>query len=368
MSSGPVNDMSAGPSGDQMNEDAPAPSLSYDDRNMLVIGLLIGLIVLLLITLLYLTAPPFLAWIRRWRRATNNDEDDERRAERRYETIEGWLISKRVLAHDKDCEKIQSKFCQSCKVPEELCSPKSVDPDASFDSVETDNTEQSSEEGEEKECPICMEPYQIGDIVSWSPNVDVLCRHVFHHECIKEWMLQSGNCPCCRDLILPIDEEGFSLERSVLKELCQKRARLAATSYYCYEDGFVCFDKKPGKCSRSLLDSVKIATSCRITPKDLVELRGHRSGAGDDSDKKTDSSADCEVPMPRPVVNSEMDSTSLIADNEMDSTALIADCEMDSTTLLLGGDQQMADQTCQADYHAQEKTTADIEEGGLQTI
>ena len=148
---------------------------------------------------------------------------------------------------------------------------------SSFDSSDTAHTADSDVEAcsDEKECPICMEPFKVDDVVSWSPDLDGTCKHVFHHECIKEWMLQSGNCPCCRELILPIDEEGYPLDRPVLKELCRKRAKLAATSYYCIVDGLVCFEA-PSKCSREMFTILKAATACRVEPHDVSGRRGNR--------------------------------------------------------------------------------------------
>ncbi|KAL7563963.1 hypothetical protein ACA910_017576 [Epithemia clementina (nom. ined.)] len=220
--------------------------------------------------------PAFLDW---WRRRQAPKEDGNRK-ERRYQTIEGWLITKRIQPHGKECEMIRNKFCRPCNDGSGTpCSPvKAV---SSFDSSDTVHTSSDSEaeEGEYKECPICMEPFSVDDIVSWSPNIDGTCKHVFHHECIKEWMLQSGNCPCCRELILPIDQEGHSLERPVLKELCKKRAKLAATSYYCLVDGFVCFDP-PGKCNMEMFVALKSITACRLVPEDVSSRRGHRMLCG----------------------------------------------------------------------------------------
>ena len=52
-------------------------------------------------------------------------------------------------------------------------------------------------------CTICLEAFQVGDSVSWS--TDPTCGHVFHHSCIREWLLRRVACPCCRTVLLPVD-------------------------------------------------------------------------------------------------------------------------------------------------------------------
>jgi hypothetical protein len=48
-----------------------------------------------------------------------------------------------------------------------------------------------------------MEPFYVGDKISFSP--DGGCQHVFHHDCLREWLLRKTGCPCCRITMLPID-------------------------------------------------------------------------------------------------------------------------------------------------------------------
>ena len=54
------------------------------------------------------------------------------------------------------------------------------------------------------ECSICLAQLNRGDLVSKSNNRD--CNHVFHKECVQEWLVLHVECPMCRKefLIPPI--------------------------------------------------------------------------------------------------------------------------------------------------------------------
>jgi len=51
------------------------------------------------------------------------------------------------------------------------------------------------------ECSICLELYQENDKI-----VQLTCNHIFHKDCIREWLQnKQNNCPLCRlPFILPV--------------------------------------------------------------------------------------------------------------------------------------------------------------------
>jgi hypothetical protein len=57
-----------------------------------------------------------------------------------------------------------------------------------------------------KSCSICLEPYRDGDDICWSQNEK--CYHVYHLDCIVDWLMNSDECPLCRANYL--NEEGSS--------------------------------------------------------------------------------------------------------------------------------------------------------------
>lgn len=56
-------------------------------------------------------------------------------------------------------------------------------------------------------CMICLDPFRVGDDVTWSKNTPE-CRHVFHEECLMEWLAHPdhNNCPSCRVQIIHVKE------------------------------------------------------------------------------------------------------------------------------------------------------------------
>ena len=44
-----------------------------------------------------------------------------------------------------------------------------------------------------KECNICLDEFNIGDLISFLP-----CFHFFHFICLKDWTKKSNKCPICK--------------------------------------------------------------------------------------------------------------------------------------------------------------------------
>lgn len=58
---------------------------------------------------------------------------------------------------------------------------------------------------EESACVICLEPFRVGDCVSWSRNGRELnCSHVFHSDCILQWLEEKrhDDSPSCRSTLI----------------------------------------------------------------------------------------------------------------------------------------------------------------------
>eukprot|EP00477_Mikrocytos_mackini_P001259 GAHX01001345.1.p1 GENE.GAHX01001345.1~~GAHX01001345.1.p1 ORF type:complete len:429 (+),score=63.01 GAHX01001345.1:37-1287(+) len=67
------------------------------------------------------------------------------------------------------------------------------------------------DEGENRECSICLDDVEIGKIIP--------CGHFFHTNCLKKWLENGRNCPVCRDDI----EKSFREGKRVLCDIRKKR-------------------------------------------------------------------------------------------------------------------------------------------------
>lgn len=127
----------------------------------------------------------------------------------------------------------------------------------------------------DKECPVCLDNFNIGDMVTWSIAGE--CEHVFHLECIKEWLLRHTECPCCRRLFMPVDHNTKNLTQDMLKVMAMTRLERYQATHYCVEDGLVCADAKSSFVALSatmnsdISDNVSDSDSIRVSPIDVDE-------------------------------------------------------------------------------------------------
>jgi hypothetical protein len=137
--------------------------------------------------------------------------------EDRKEYIENLLVSKSIItihteevASDKGIDK------------DDGVSPSSIVDHASNDEP-TENNEADVQKsikvllGDEKDmsktsdavipdhCPICLVEYQEKDLLVWSQSEK--CVHMFHKQCIVEWLLRNRGCPLCRHDYLSLNDD-----------------------------------------------------------------------------------------------------------------------------------------------------------------
>lgn len=106
-----------------------------------------------------------------------------------------------------------------------------------------------------QECLICMDSFSEGDSVAFS----IHCDHVFHHQCIAEWLLKHNDCPYCRRSVIP--EKKLTRKHSRMLK-AEKQKKSEATNF-TVEDGLV---KKAAKARKE--------SSCEIeTPEECLVMK-----------------------------------------------------------------------------------------------
>ncbi|KAJ4885019.1 RING/U-box superfamily protein [Raphanus sativus] len=63
----------------------------------------------------------------------------------------------------------------------------------------------SGEEDDEKRCTVCLDDFEPKETVMLTP-----CKHMFHEECIVQWLKTKGQCPLCRFVILKPTRRDYS--------------------------------------------------------------------------------------------------------------------------------------------------------------
>ena len=185
----------------------PEHSYSFGATHALAIGVLVGIVAFLLLVLICM-ATPSLSPSRG--AVTTTPTNQSERIKRRYQTIQEWLITKKV-------------------VDDELQGDTG---DAAKNTTSLDNDD---DDHQMVCCQICLEEFQVGDRVSWSTS----CNHVYHLSCIKEWLLKKKDCPYCRHIMLQVDEEGCQADKTSLVQLLKTKRTREACTYFCKQNGLV---------------------------------------------------------------------------------------------------------------------------------
>ena len=61
-----------------------------------------------------------------------------------------------------------------------------------------------------KLCSICLEDFKSSDEICHSKSG---CGHIYHVECLLEWMMRNADCPICRAVILsPVSDDLESVD------------------------------------------------------------------------------------------------------------------------------------------------------------
>jgi len=56
--------------------------------------------------------------------------------------------------------------------------------------------------GDPPQCTVCLEEMKLG-----GSALELLCKHVFHRDCIEPWLLKQASCPLCRRNLVQTAED-----------------------------------------------------------------------------------------------------------------------------------------------------------------
>lgn len=111
----------------------------------------------------------------------------------RKEYIANVLMTKHVLLANETVPKEEEGPAKEQNSKNNLVITRTGDVDADDD------------DSSQEQCTICLNNYEDGDEICWSHNKH--CNHVFHKDCIAEWLLTHEDCPCCRNDYLSFNDD-----------------------------------------------------------------------------------------------------------------------------------------------------------------
>lgn len=164
---------------------------------------------------------------------SNNTNEIEQSVEERCIQIESSLDKILVREHDSKCYARKQNMCQTITIHDD---ESALESDTGFPIHRF------------FECPICLDPLRIGDIVSRTKSAKLsCCPHVFHHSCIKSWLLKNDTCPTCRANMMTRNEESKEIQLGSEASLEAKtifNISLNAELFFCVSHGIGILEKE----------------------------------------------------------------------------------------------------------------------------
>lgn len=101
--------------------------------------------------------------------------------------------------------------------------------------------------------------------------------------------LRHSNCPNCRNVFLPVDEESRRISRARHRQLAIERTERMALTYVCGTNGLVCLPHDRGEKGLLTCNAAHRQLSCsNMKRSELAKMRGGRidEGLNDNSSKE----------------------------------------------------------------------------------
>ena len=146
---------------------------------------------------------PELKWLSKWMLRNEEPDMDEVLAYQPVQQMNTTLLSMKVKAFqsenatDRDHESADAVELgdipqQSNKDP--LAEPEALIVDSPSKTAITEADDVADDSDDEKDaCAICLKALHTGEMIG-----DIPCGHLFHKDCLKDWLVRKNACPLCQ--------------------------------------------------------------------------------------------------------------------------------------------------------------------------
>lgn len=143
--------------------------------------------------------------VRKWQAPdhdTDDEDDDENDAEKECKEADDIVVEGEQELHNHDPkEHMRSNGTLSTQsIISDLDISKRVDDvdlEAGVGNSDSDDKSSTLEEGKGEECAICLGGFHLNQ--EFCVATSSVCKHVFHKECMEEWLMCHDVCPVCRE-------------------------------------------------------------------------------------------------------------------------------------------------------------------------
>lgn len=135
---------------------------------------------------------------------------------------------------------------------------------------------------ESTECSICLD-----ELVAGQPALRIPCGHLYHEDCVKDWLKKSNECPVCR-FELPTDDAEYERGRRTRMAGRKLRMRHADLTVKTVQElsrlaNYIGVDVKGCLEKSELVERIAASKQVQIIPMDGAEATVTPSSAADSS-------------------------------------------------------------------------------------
>jgi len=129
------------------------------------------------------------------------------------------------------------------------------------------------------ECSICLD-----ELVAGQPALRIPCGHLYHEDCVKDWLKKSNECPVCR-FELPTDDAEYERGRRMRMAGRKLRMRMQDLTVKTVQElqrlaGFIAVDVKGCLEKSDLVERIAASPQVQIIQMDPCEAAGASSPSG----------------------------------------------------------------------------------------